>query len=216
MDRFLKAFGDPTRRRIFGFLQSQPESPQTVDEVATAQGLHRTVAFGHLELLAQLEFLTRGVRPGLRGRPARTYRVVGPAGEVSNPPRQHRLLATLLAGVLARGNGSGIADAKLAGEAYGRQLAAGSSTDAQVLARLGALDAHYETTGDRVYARNCIFREACSSAPKVVCGLQAGILEGALRVAGPDRIVVPEGPDFSGGCAYRIQAGSLPAEPEGG
>ena len=207
MDRFLKAFGDPTRRQIFNFFQDGRGSAVTVDEIAAAHGIHRTVAFEHLELLARLEFLIRGTRPGPRGRPALTYRVAGVAAEVSNPPRQHRLLAALLAGVLARWNGAGIADAKLAGDAYGRELAAGSSTDAQALASLATLHARYEATGDQIYARNCIFREACNSAPKVVCGLQAGILEGALGTASPHRIVVAEGPDDIGGCAYRIEPG---------
>src|ERR1700716_1046651 len=102
MTELIRALADPTRRRILTSLQARPEAV-TVDEVAEAQGIHRTVAFEHLELLARPGLLVRGPRSGSPGRPARTYRFGGEAAEVSYPPRQHRLLAGLLAGAVARG-----------------------------------------------------------------------------------------------------------------
>jgi predicted ArsR family transcriptional regulator len=192
----LQALADPTRRRILTSLQRRAEAV-TVDEVSAAHGIHRSVAFEHLELLARLGLLVRDSRTGLRGRPARTYRAVGEAAEVSYPPRQHRLLAGLLAGAIA----SGIEPMR-AGEGYGRLLAAGSTSEADAIGRLEALGARYEMTGSRIQASNCVFREACDSAREVVCGVQAGLLKGALAAAGVDRDVTPRGPDAGGGCGF--------------
>src|ERR1700736_5611815 len=102
MTELIRAPADSTRRRILTSLQARPEAV-TVDEGAAAQGIHRTVAFEHLELLARLGRLARVSRGGFRGRPARTYRFPGEAAEVSSPPRQHRLLAGLLAEAIAGG-----------------------------------------------------------------------------------------------------------------
>jgi predicted ArsR family transcriptional regulator len=171
----------------------------TVDEVAAAQGIHRTVAFEHLELLARLGLLVRDSRAGFRGRPARTYRFAGEAAEISYPPRQHRLLAGLLAEAIAGGT-----EPKQLGQAYGRQLAVGSRSDSEAIARLEPLGADYQVVGDRIQARNCVFQEACVSAREVVCGVQAGLLQGALA-AGSNRDVVPRGPNAGGGCNFEVR-----------
>jgi predicted ArsR family transcriptional regulator len=196
MTDLLRALADPTRRRILSSLQARPEAV-TVDGVAAAHGIHRTVAFDHLELLARLGLLVRDSRAGFRGRPARTYRFAGEAAEVSYPPRQHRLLAGLLAGAIASGT-----EPKRMGEAYGRCLAVDSRSKIEAMARLEALGGQYELTGNQIQARNCVFREACDSAREVVCGVQAGILQGALAAAGSNRDVAPQGPDASGGCSF--------------
>jgi predicted ArsR family transcriptional regulator len=192
----LRALADPTRRSILESVQGRDE-PITVDEVASAQGVHRTVAFEHLELLADLGLLVRGSRAGLRGRPARTYRAAGQAAEISHPARQHRLLATLLADAIARGT-----EPRRAGEDYGHRLAAGSESGAEAIARLDELGARYQVTGNQVWSRNCVFREACDSAREVVCAVQAGALQGALAAAGVDMTVTPKGPDPRGGCRF--------------
>jgi predicted ArsR family transcriptional regulator len=192
----LQALADATRRRILTSLQRRTEA-LTVDEVSAEHGIHRSVAFEHLELLARLGLLVRGSRTGFRGRPARTYHAVGEAAEVSYPPRQHRLLAGLLAGAIR----SGIEPLR-AGEEYGSHLAAGSGSEAEAMARLEALGARYEMIGSRIQASNCVFREACDSAREVVCGVQAGLLKGALVAAGVNRDVTPKGPDARGGCGF--------------
>jgi predicted ArsR family transcriptional regulator len=192
----LQALADPTRRRILTSLQSRTDAV-TVDEVSAEQAIHRSVAFEHLELLARLGLLVPGSRTGFRGRPARTYRAVGEAAEISYPPRQHRLLAGLLAAAIRGG-----IEPMRAGESYGRRLAAGSGSEVEAMARLEALGARYELTGSRIQASNCVFREACDSAREVVCGVQAGLLKGALAAAGVDRDVTPRGPDAVGGCGF--------------
>src|SRR2546421_12426478 len=103
MTELIRALADPTRRRILTSLQARPEAV-TVDEVAEAQGIHRTVAFEHLELLALLGLLVPGSRSGFPCRPARTYRFGGESAEVSYPPRQHRVLAGLLAEAVRAGS----------------------------------------------------------------------------------------------------------------
>jgi predicted ArsR family transcriptional regulator len=195
----LRALADSTRRRILTSLQARPEAV-TVDEVAEAQGVHRTVAFEHLELLARLGLLVRGSRSGFPGRPARTYRFAGEAAEVSYPPRQHRLLAGLLAEAIA-----GKTEPKRLGEAYGRHLALGTRSESEAIARLEPLGADYQVGGNHIQARNCIFQEACVWAREVVCGVQAGLLQGALAAAGSNRDVVPQGPDGGGGCDFELR-----------
>jgi predicted ArsR family transcriptional regulator len=183
-----------------------------VDEVSAKHGIHRSVAFEHLELLARFGLLLRGSRTGFRGRPARTYRALDEAAEVSYPPRQHRLLAGLLAGAIRAG-----IEPMRAGEAYGRRLAAGSGSEAEAMARLEALGARYEMIGSRIQASNCVFREACDSAREVVCGVQAGLLKGALAAAGVDWDVTPSGPDPRGGCVFQANPPGMrqPADSEG-
>jgi predicted ArsR family transcriptional regulator len=199
MTELLRALADSTRRRILSSLQARPEAV-TVDEVASAQGIHRTVAFDHLELLARLGLLVRGSRSGFPGRPARTYRFGGEAAEVSYPPRQHRLLAGLLAEAIAGGTAP-----KRLGEAYGRRLALGTGSESEAIARLEPLGADYQVVGNHIQARNCIFQEACISARKVVCGVQAGLFQGALAAAGSNRDVVAQGPDGGGGCNFELR-----------
>jgi predicted ArsR family transcriptional regulator len=182
----------------------------TVDEVSAEHGIHRSVAFEHLELLARFGLLVRGSRTGFPGRPARTYIALGEAAEVSYPPRQHRLLAGLLAAAIRTG-----IEPMQAGEAYGRRLAAGCESEAEAMARLDELGARYEITGNRIQASNCVFREACDSAREVVCGVQAGLLKGALAAAGVDRQVTPGGPDAGGGCGFEAHWPGLPVESEG-
>lgn len=180
-------------------LQDRDEAV-TVDEVAAAQGIHRTVAFQHLEILAGLGLLVRDSRTGFRGRPARMYRLRGEPAEVSYPPRQYRLLASLLAGAIAAGT-----EPRRAGKAYGHTLASGTRNQGDAMARLEPLGARYELTGNQIHAGNCIFREACDSAREVVCGVQAGLLQGALAAAGLDRDVTPLGPGAAGGCWFQAR-----------
>jgi predicted ArsR family transcriptional regulator len=143
------------------------------------------VAYTHLETLAEAGLVERGRLTGRRGRPARTYRALG-AAEFSDPPRQHRLLAILLATAVAEVGGRAPAMARRLGVAYGVELGA-----------VDALGADLDFDGERIRAGNCVFGEACAASPELVCGLHAGILEGALG-----QPVEPLGPDGRGGCLF--------------
>lgn len=202
----LQALADPTRRAILTSLQAAGRA-LTVDEVAAIQGVHRTVAFEHLEVLAGLGLLERDARTGFRGRPARLYRAPAAAVEISYPARQYRLLALVLADALAEQT-----EPSRAGEAFGRRLAAGSRDQGEAIAALEQLGSRYELRGEEIHAGNCIFREACDSAREIVCGVHAGLLQGALAAAGLDRQVIPKGPEPGRGCAYHVQQAANPAE----
>jgi len=206
----LSVLAEPRRRAILKTFAERPAAALTVDDIAAEQHLHRSVAFTHLERLADAALLVRGSRPGRRGRPARTYQYAGQAMEASQPVRQHRLLAQVLGTALDAEGAHGAAAAHEEGRRHGRALAGGAGSVPDALEALALLGGEYQLHGSVVEAHNCVFREACACAPEIVCGAQAGIIEGALEVAGVLARVVPAGPDESGGCRYRLEP-PLPA-----
>lgn len=203
----LQAISDATRRRILSSLQRRPQEELTVDEIADEHRVHRTVAYQHLEKLAEASLVSRGSRKRGRGRPARTYRHDGTASEISHPPRQHRLLASLLGAGLGRLGRPGIASAVEEGRRLGAELAAGCDGQAEAMARLCALGSPYELARGEILARNCVFREACACAPHVVCAAHAAIIEGAMGAGRTGYSVVPLGPDGDGGCRFQLVTG---------
>lgn len=204
----LSVLAEPRRRAILDTFATRPSTALTVDDIAAEQHLHRSVAFTHLERLAEAALLVRGSRPGRRGRPARTYRYAGCAVEASEPPRQHRLLAQILGTALDDEGARGAAAAHEHGRRHGLLLAGSPGSVAGAIEALAPIGGDYELAGTIVVAHNCVFREACESAPEIVCGVQAGIIEGALQAAGVTSRVMPAGSDESGGCRYRLE--SLP------
>jgi predicted ArsR family transcriptional regulator len=124
---------------------------------------------------------------------------------MSYPTRQFVVLAGILAGGVTSLGADAAAVAKTAGLRFGHDAARpGARSVAEVLTRLDALGADYRVEGDRILAGNCIFSEACINARPVICGVQAGILEGALRGAGMEATVEPQGPLPARGCAYLV------------
>ena len=205
LDRAISALQDRTRRRILlDFYVHQPE--WTVDDVAKAAGVHRTVAHGHLERLVALGYLVVGQRRGKSGKPANLYRLAGQQIDFSVPVRRFARLAGLLAeGLQTRGQ-EGIQAARDAGRRYGASLVdKPADSPESVLRQLAPLGADYFIADDhQVLARNCIFRQACAAAPDVVCELHAGLIEGAFQQAG----LAVRTQAFKNyaelGCAYRI------------
>jgi len=188
---------DPSRRAILRAFYNDRE-PRTVDAVATGTGLHRTVAFGHLERLVRLGLLVSERRRGRRGKPAKVYRPALPWLEVTHPTRRFSDLAPLLATSLSRFGAAGVEAARTAGFGYG----------ARVDVDIALLGGDYLIEGSSVTARNCVFREACDSAREVVCAVHAGLLEGALAKGGSPRRVIPAGPVGPTGCRFQIEEGS--------
>jgi predicted ArsR family transcriptional regulator len=209
LDLALAALRDPTRRTILLDFYDDPRD-RTVDEVAAAIGVHRTVAFQHLERLLALGFLaTDRRRGGVRGKPAKTYRLDRGPIEVSHPARLHRQLAGLLAQALGRLGTAGRAAGRDVGQEYGRSLGpARPAPDVlAALVPLAALGGRYVVeSGDLLVAANCVFREACEDSPQVVCGVHAGMLEGVLAAGGQPHTVAPLGPRPEKGCAFAIEA----------
>jgi predicted ArsR family transcriptional regulator len=205
IERLVPALQDPTRRGILLGFYDDPR-PRSVDEVAAGAGVHRTVAFGHLERLVTLGFLGVSQRRGLPGKPAKLYRLVAGPLELHHPARQFATLAGLLAAGLERFGEPGVAAAREAGRRHGAALGGRpASTPAEALVPLALLGGDYEVRGERVLARNCIFREACASAPEVVCQLHAGMIEGALAAAGTPRRVEPGGGEEHAACVYDLR-----------
>jgi predicted ArsR family transcriptional regulator len=96
IDRTISALQDPTRRRILlDFFGHQPE--WTVDDVAKAVGVHRTVVHRHLERLVALGYLAVGQRRGKSGKPAKLYWLTGQQIELSYPVRRFARFAGILA-----------------------------------------------------------------------------------------------------------------------
>jgi predicted ArsR family transcriptional regulator len=194
VERVASALGEPTRRNILLALYEDPE-PRTVDQVAALAGVHRTVAFNHLERLAELGYLVSEKRRGVRGKPAKLYRPAHRRLELSHPQRRFGELAALLAASLGGLGEPGVEAARAAGLGFGRSLAGG-------LAELGA---DYLVEDSSIVARNCVFREACDCARAVVCGLHSGLLEGARGRVGLVGQVVPGGPVGETGCRFVIK-----------
>jgi predicted ArsR family transcriptional regulator len=208
IDRVVEALRDPTRRRILLDLHAQP-GPQTVDEVASSAGIHRTVAFAHLERLAAAGFLEVDRRRGLRGKPAKLYRAAGGPLRVSYPQRRFGTLAALLGIAIDELGEEGRAAARRAGEAFGAEqsrMETATSDRRGALEALAFLGADYHLVGEaHVTARNCVFKEACDSSHAAVCQLHAGILEGAFRRAGLELRVVPAGLEGPSGCGFELR-----------
>jgi predicted ArsR family transcriptional regulator len=204
VERLVTALQDPTRRRMLLGLVRDGE-PRTIDDLAQLAGVHRTVAFTHLERLADLGYLEKSQRRGRLGKPASLYSAKRGVLSMTYPARQFAALASILA---AGVNGLGAhapAVAKAAGLRFGEDAARpGARSVAEALTHLEGLGADYRVEGDQIVAGNCIFLEACNDAREVICGVQAGILEGALRGAGIKASIEPRGPIPANGCAYLL------------
>lgn len=204
IDRAISALQDRTRRRILlDFYVHERE--WTVEDVAKAVGVHRTVAHGHLERLVALGYLVVGQRRGRHGKPAKLYRLAGLEIDLSYPVRRFARLSALLAESLQERGQDGVQAAREAGRRYGMSLLS-KPTDSVpgVLRQLVPLGAEYVLADDEVLARNCIFRQACAAADAVVCELHAGLLEGAFRKAGLALRTEAFHNYEERGCAYRI------------
>src|SRR5205085_12401065 len=101
----LDSIGDRELRETLRFARAQP-LPVTADEVASAQRIHRNVARGRLErladaglLIASFERRTGRTGPGA-GRPAKTYRVLPELTAIEFPERRYEQLIGLVVDAL--------------------------------------------------------------------------------------------------------------------
>ncbi len=206
MERAVSALQDLTRRDILYRFYANP-TPRTAAEVAKSAGIHRSVAFDHLERLVSLGYLQTERRRGFPGKPAKLYRLAQGPITVSHPPRQFGLLAQHLAAAVEEFGPAGRAAARRAGRALARSLDPApplGQSPAACLRPLEALGGRYELgRGGDLSAGNCLFREACDAA-RVVCEFHAGLLEGLLEPAGME--VESAGPWGAAGCRYRLRA----------
>lgn len=206
MERAVSALQDLTRRDILYRFYADPAA-RTAVEVARSAGIHRSVAFDHLERLVALGYLQTERRRGFPGKPAKLYRLAQGPITVSHPPRQFGLLAQHLAEALEEFGPAGRAAGRRAGRALARTLDPEPPRElspAACLRPLEALGGRYDLGRDgELSCGNCLFREACDSA-RVVCEFHAGLLEGLLVPAG--KVVDSVGPWGQAGCRYRLRA----------
>src|SRR5205809_1371539 len=122
----LDAIGDRELRETLLFARAQP-LPVTADQVAAAQRIHRNVARGRLErlaeaglLIASFERRTGRTGPGA-GRPAKTYRVAPELRAIEFPERRYEQLIGLVVDALPKpGRRERLHEI---GVAFGRELA---------------------------------------------------------------------------------------------
>ena len=122
----LDAIGDGGLRETLLFARGQ-ELPVTADEVAAAHTIHRNVARGRLERLAEAGLLipaferrTGRTGPGA-GRPAKTYRVAPELAGIEFPERRYERLIGLVVELLPLRTRS--LRLREVGIAFGRELA---------------------------------------------------------------------------------------------
>jgi predicted ArsR family transcriptional regulator len=187
----LDAIGDRELREILLFARAQP-LPVTADEVAAARRIHRNVARGRLERLAEAGLLVRSFerRTGRKGpgagRPAKTYRVAPELSGIEFPERRYEQLIGLLVGTLPeRGRRERLHET---GVAFGRELAREARLRpaksfrialervCAALGRLGFQASVAEVTGQRavITTPTCPLRPLVRTRPRL-SGLDRGM-----------------------------------------
>jgi predicted ArsR family transcriptional regulator len=180
-----RALAEPSRRRLLDALYSTA-APLAVGELADDLELHPNTIRAHLDVLvdAELVVVTRET-DGRPGRPRLLFAALPAEAE-----EEHALLAAALASSLEP-----LADgpelAAVAGRSWGRVLVerlepGEPPTAANTLAHVATLlrrrgFAPGEPTEREIVMHHCPFRALAERYPRVVCGLHAGILEGALE-----------------------------------
>ena len=203
MERALGALRDFTRRDILLRFYSDPR-PRSVEDVARSTGIHRSVAFDHLERLVALGYLEVQRRRGMPGKPAKIYRMAagGPV-LISHPMRRYDVLAEGLARSFGESERDAVDIAEV-GRSFGRNLArpaVASLTEA--LEPMTEMGAEYDIDrSGRIVCSNCLFAEVCRRVP-VICSFHAGLIEGLSGLTS-DPGVQALGFHGNGGCAYLV------------
>ncbi len=198
------ALQDPTRKGILFSFYSDPR-PRTVDQVVTLAGVHRSVAYAHLEKLVGLGYLATGLRRGTRGRPTKTYRLA-PEPPPNEPPAHGLLTALRVLSETVREFGArGQAAARDSAVRLGRSLARTEGSPGEWLEPLVTLGdrLHLDPPGQVVVER-CAFRDACAAEPALVPNLHAGLIEGVLA-GSPLRGHVTPFRCHAGGCVFSLE-----------
>jgi predicted ArsR family transcriptional regulator len=202
MERALGALRDFTRRDILLRFYAD-RKPRSVDDVAHVAGIHRSVAFEHLERLVALGYLQVERRRGLPGKPAKIYRLTAGPVQISHPMRRYDVLAEALAQSFQRLGDRGTQAIREAGRAFGAGLAQpGGRSIVGALEPLTEMGAEYEVgSGGTISCTNCLFAEVCRRAP-IICSFHAGLISGVLDRSGLGTDVEALGPREPNGCAY--------------
>jgi len=212
MDRALGALKDFTRRDILLRFYAD-RRPRSVDDVARDAGIHRSVAFEHLERLAALGYLEVAHRRGLPGKPAKIYKLTGGPVQISHPMRRYDIVAESLARAFEGLGDVGSHAVRRAGRAFGLELAqAGATSVEAALEPIIEMGAEYEIRkGGIVECTNCLFAEVCRRAP-VICRFHAGVIEGLLEPTAVRAGTSALGFRDPYGCAFALHEGDVTHE----
>ena len=188
--RRYRALADPSRARILAELAA--DGPLDTRELARRVGLHANTVRVHLGALADAGLVTaEPVAPRGRGRPRLAYRATGEAPDDGG--RRYRLLAEILATLVAQFGGEAADRLVEIGEAWGHHLVESpppqtTLSDAEAVDRLVALLAEIgfqpELRRDRIEMRPCPFLELARRHEDVVCPIHLGLIRGALAELG--------------------------------
>jgi predicted ArsR family transcriptional regulator len=185
-----RALADPSRLAILRILEGA-DGPLDVQALADAVGLHANTVRWHLGILAEAALVAEArVGSGARGRPRHAYRLV--PGALDDHPGGFRLLADVLAEVIARGGDP--AAIEEVGRERGRELAgetAPGSRERAVAAVVRLLEQfgfqprmRRTAAGRRIDMRPCPFGDTAWKHSAVVCPLHLGLMRGVLEGAG--------------------------------
>lgn len=164
-------------------------------------GLHPNTVREHLETLVHRGLVSRSrAEPSGRGRPPWLYALTEEAPETS----EYAGLTAALASAIVRASATPGADAALAGEEWGRELARnrGATPTSPHTARdrvvtlledLGFEPEREASDPATVRLTRCPLLEAAHSYPEVVCNVHLGVVRGALEEYGAD----PTGTDLA-------------------
>jgi predicted ArsR family transcriptional regulator len=171
------------------------DRPLGVREVAQRTGLHPNTARFHLEALVEAGLAAREAEDReTPGRPRIAYRAAadGPGGR-----RQYRLLAVMLASLIAGTMPEPAAAAEAAGREWGAYLAEqpppyqrlsageGIAKLTGIMQELG-FEPQAVTAGDngqyRLQLRQCPFLEVAKQHRDVICALHLGLMRGAFAL----------------------------------
>src|SRR5713226_10403571 len=204
MERALGALRDFTRRDILLRFYADRKA-RSVDEVARAASVHRSVAFEHLERLVSLGYLESERRRGLPGKPAKIYRLTAGPVQISHPMRRVDVLAEALGRSFEALGDSGRIAIREAGRVYGSGLArAGARSVAAAIEPLTEMGGEYEVgPSGHLECGNCLFAEVCRRTP-LICSFHAGLLEGLLERSMGAIGVESLGQRAPDGCAYAV------------
>jgi predicted ArsR family transcriptional regulator len=209
MERALGALKDFTRRDILLRFYAD-RKPRSVEDVAREAGVHRSVAFEHLERLVALGYLEVAHRRGLPGKPAKIYKLTGGPVQISHPMRRYDVVAESLGRAFDELGDVGSHAVRRAGRNFGESIAQpGAKTVMRALEPMLEMGAEYESErGGIVECTNCLFAEVCRRAP-VICRFHAGIVEGLLLHTELNVSVKALGFRDPYGCAYMVQENVL-------
>lgn len=214
MERALGALKDFTRRDILLRFYADRKS-RSVEDVSREAGVHRSVAFEHLERLVALGYLEVAHRRGLPGKPAKIYKLTGGPVQISHPMRRYDVVAESLARAFEELGDAGSDAVRRAGRVFGESISSpGAKTPTAALEPMVEMGAEYDIQrGGIIECGNCLFAEVCRRAP-IICRFHAGILEGLFVHTEMNVDVQALGFRDPYGCAYMLQDSELGEELE--